>query len=55
MTPEMGRATFHKLGSIPESDDALLEAVMEAGLIEEEFLRTQNRMKGLSQKKPAEN
>lgn len=50
MTPEMGRAIFHKLRSIPESDDALLEALREAGLIEEAFLRTQNRMKGSSQK-----
>ena len=54
MTPEMGRAIFHKTGSIPESDDALIEAVREAGPVEEEILRTQGRMKGTAQKKPSE-
>ena len=54
MTPEMGRAIFHKTGSIPESDDALIEAVREAGIVEEEILRTEGRMKGTALKKPSE-
>ena len=54
MTPEMGRAIFHKAGAILESDDALIDAVREAGIIEEEILRTQGRMKGSTQRKPVD-
>jgi hypothetical protein len=51
ITPEMGRAIYHKMGTIPEDDDILIETVREAGVIEEEILRTQARMKGTANRK----
>ena len=55
LTLEMGRVIFHKAGSIPKDDETLIKAVREAGIMEEEFLHTQGKMKGSAQKKPADN
>ena len=54
LTPEMIRTIFHKTGSIPEDDEALIQAVREAGTLEEELLRAQGYMKGFTQRKPAD-
>jgi len=35
ITPEIRRAIYHKMGGLPEDDEALIAAVREAGIIEE--------------------
>ena len=54
MAPETEREIFHKIGSIPNDGDALMEALGEARTAEGGILRTQGCMKGSSQEKPTE-
>ena len=50
ITPEIGRAIYHKAGTIPDYD-APISAIRECRIIEEEFTRD-NTMKRSSQKNP---
>ena len=49
--PEIGRAIYHKAGTTPDYD-APISAIRECRIIEEEFTRDKNTMKGSSQKNP---
>ena len=44
MTAEMGMVTAQKAAAILDSFDALIDAVQETGIVEEEIFRTQGRI-----------
>ena len=54
LTPQMGRAIYHRHGTIPSDDKALINAIRECGMIEEEFQRDKAAMKGSSKKPKSE-